>query len=116
MFVEVRSDEDDIDNIKNPLEKVTAGLLDSSGQQIPLQMVHVKCKLMDLLSQVNQTQVLLPQCLVKTNVFHTHIPCHCFVLFSKLGHHLSEIYQSELCAHRGQVCVSSGRFCSSVWL
>lgn len=55
MFVEVRSDEDDIDNIKNPLEKVTAGLLDSSGQQIPLQMVHVKCKLMDLLSQVNQT-------------------------------------------------------------
>uniref|UniRef100_A0A8P4GML0 Poly [ADP-ribose] polymerase n=1 Tax=Dicentrarchus labrax TaxID=13489 RepID=A0A8P4GML0_DICLA len=31
---------------------VTAGLLDSSGQQLPLQAVHVKCKLMDLLSQV----------------------------------------------------------------
>uniref|UniRef100_A0A3Q1JHS3 Poly [ADP-ribose] polymerase n=1 Tax=Anabas testudineus TaxID=64144 RepID=A0A3Q1JHS3_ANATE len=39
-------------DIKNPLEDVTAGLLDSSGQQLPLQAVHVKCKLMDLLSQV----------------------------------------------------------------
>ncbi|XP_075995061.1 protein mono-ADP-ribosyltransferase PARP4, partial [Genypterus blacodes] len=36
----------------NPLVDVTAGLLDSSGQQLPLQAVHVKCKLMDLLSQV----------------------------------------------------------------
>ncbi|XP_072301138.1 protein mono-ADP-ribosyltransferase PARP4 [Eucyclogobius newberryi] len=45
-------DEDNIDNIKNPLENVTAGLLNSSGQQIPLQAVHVKCKLMDLLAQV----------------------------------------------------------------
>uniref|UniRef100_A0A669EH35 Poly [ADP-ribose] polymerase n=1 Tax=Oreochromis niloticus TaxID=8128 RepID=A0A669EH35_ORENI len=35
-----------------PLIKVTAGLLDSTGQQLPLQAVHVKCKLMDLLSQV----------------------------------------------------------------
>uniref|UniRef100_A0A3B4UNQ4 Poly [ADP-ribose] polymerase n=1 Tax=Seriola dumerili TaxID=41447 RepID=A0A3B4UNQ4_SERDU len=39
-------------SIKNPLEDVTAGLLDSSGQQLPLQAVHVKCKLRDLLSQV----------------------------------------------------------------
>uniref|UniRef100_A0A8B9LMG0 Poly [ADP-ribose] polymerase n=1 Tax=Astyanax mexicanus TaxID=7994 RepID=A0A8B9LMG0_ASTMX len=31
---------------------VTAGLLDSSGQTLPLQAVHVRCKLMDLLSQV----------------------------------------------------------------
>lgn len=38
--------------VKNPLEDVKAGLLDSSGQQVPLQAVHVKCKLMDLLSQV----------------------------------------------------------------
>lgn len=38
--------------MKNPLEDVKAGLLDSSGQQLPLQAVHVKCKLMDLLSQV----------------------------------------------------------------
>nr|XP_054590936.1 protein mono-ADP-ribosyltransferase PARP4 isoform X2 [Nothobranchius furzeri] len=44
--------DEDMDNIKNPLEDVTAGLLDSSGQQLPLQAVHVKCKLMDLLSQV----------------------------------------------------------------
>ncbi|KAG7240419.1 hypothetical protein INR49_026990, partial [Caranx melampygus] len=40
------------EKVKNPLEDVTAGLLDSSGQQLPLQAVHVKCKLMDLLSQV----------------------------------------------------------------
>ncbi|KAM9487332.1 protein mono-ADP-ribosyltransferase PARP4 [Clarias gariepinus] len=37
---------------KNPLEDVTAGLLDSNGQTLPLQAVHVRCKLMDLLSQV----------------------------------------------------------------
>lgn len=43
-----------MENLKNPLEDVTAGLLDSSGQQLPLQAVHVKCKLMDLLSQVEQ--------------------------------------------------------------
>eukprot|EP00064_Thunnus_orientalis_P008537 superscaffoldBa00001022_g8560 len=50
---QVMSSEDDrIESIKNPLEDVTAGLLDSSGQQLPLQAVHVKCKLMDLLSQV----------------------------------------------------------------
>ncbi|KAM4731321.1 protein mono-ADP-ribosyltransferase PARP4 [Anableps anableps] len=44
--------EEDLENVKNPLEDVTAGLLDSSGQQLPLQAVHVKCRLMDLLSQV----------------------------------------------------------------
>ncbi|TSV41644.1 Poly [ADP-ribose] polymerase 4 [Bagarius yarrelli] len=37
---------------KNSLEDVTAGLLDSNGQTLPLQAVHVRCKLMDLLSQV----------------------------------------------------------------
>ncbi|KAF4087248.1 hypothetical protein AMELA_G00093690 [Ameiurus melas] len=37
---------------KNPLEEVTAGLLDSNGQKLPLQAVHVRSKLMDLLSQV----------------------------------------------------------------
>ncbi|XP_013770398.1 poly [ADP-ribose] polymerase 4 isoform X2 [Pundamilia nyererei] len=44
--------EDMFESSKNPLEEVTAGLLDSAGQQLPLQAVHVKCKLMDLLSQV----------------------------------------------------------------
>ncbi|KAJ0070205.1 hypothetical protein NL108_002520 [Boleophthalmus pectinirostris] len=44
--------EDGISDIKNPFENVTAGLLNSSGQQIPLQAVHIKCKLMDLLAQV----------------------------------------------------------------
>ncbi|XP_047670615.1 protein mono-ADP-ribosyltransferase PARP4 isoform X2 [Tachysurus fulvidraco] len=38
--------------IKNSLEGVTAGLLDGNGQTLPLQAVHVRCKLMDLLSQV----------------------------------------------------------------
>ncbi|XP_049451030.1 protein mono-ADP-ribosyltransferase PARP4 isoform X2 [Epinephelus fuscoguttatus] len=45
-------EDDGIENIKNPLEDVTAGLLDSSGQQLPLQGVHVKCRLRDLLTQV----------------------------------------------------------------
>ncbi|XP_041662697.1 protein mono-ADP-ribosyltransferase PARP4 [Cheilinus undulatus] len=49
---ELRSEDDGVDCVKNPLEDVTAGLLDSSGQQLPLQAVHVKCKLIDLLSQV----------------------------------------------------------------
>ncbi|CAL8240846.1 unnamed protein product [Merluccius merluccius] len=42
----------ELESEKNPLDDVTAGLLDSSGQQLPLQAVHMKCKLMDLLSQV----------------------------------------------------------------
>ncbi|KAE8299772.1 Poly [ADP-ribose] polymerase 4 [Larimichthys crocea] len=46
------SEDNGVEGIKNPLEDVTAGLLDSSGQQLPLEAVHVKCKLMDLLSQV----------------------------------------------------------------
>ncbi|XP_046700923.1 protein mono-ADP-ribosyltransferase PARP4 isoform X2 [Silurus meridionalis] len=37
---------------KNPLEEVTAGLLDSNGQTLPLKAVHVRCKLLDLISQV----------------------------------------------------------------
>uniref|UniRef100_A0A8C2EKX9 Poly [ADP-ribose] polymerase n=1 Tax=Cyprinus carpio TaxID=7962 RepID=A0A8C2EKX9_CYPCA len=37
---------------KNPLEEMNAGLLDSSGQKLPLQAVNVRCKLMDLLCQV----------------------------------------------------------------
>ncbi|KAM4558851.1 protein mono-ADP-ribosyltransferase PARP4 isoform 2-T2 [Odontesthes bonariensis] len=49
---ELSSEDEAAEDIKNPLEDVTAGLLDGSGQQLPLQAVHVKCKLMDLLSQV----------------------------------------------------------------
>uniref|UniRef100_A0A8B9LWM8 Poly [ADP-ribose] polymerase n=1 Tax=Astyanax mexicanus TaxID=7994 RepID=A0A8B9LWM8_ASTMX len=45
-------DTESLEMTKNPLEEVTAGLLDSSGQTLPLQAVHVRCKLMDLLSQV----------------------------------------------------------------
>ncbi|XP_070694423.1 protein mono-ADP-ribosyltransferase PARP4 [Pempheris klunzingeri] len=46
------SEVDGVESVKSPLEGVTAGLLDSSGQKLPLQAVHVKCKLVDLLSQV----------------------------------------------------------------
>ncbi|XP_062390725.1 protein mono-ADP-ribosyltransferase PARP4-like isoform X1 [Sardina pilchardus] len=45
-------DDGGFEDIKNPLDSVTAGLLDSAGQTLPLQAVHVKCKLVDLLSQV----------------------------------------------------------------
>ncbi|XP_029558577.1 protein mono-ADP-ribosyltransferase PARP4 isoform X1 [Salmo trutta] len=44
--------EEDLGSCKNPLEEVTAGLLDCSGQPLPLQAVHVRARLMDLLSQV----------------------------------------------------------------
>uniref|UniRef100_A0A8C7R8Y4 Poly [ADP-ribose] polymerase n=1 Tax=Oncorhynchus mykiss TaxID=8022 RepID=A0A8C7R8Y4_ONCMY len=44
--------EEDVGSCKNPLEEVTAGLLDCSGQPLPLQAVHVRARLMDLLSQV----------------------------------------------------------------
>uniref|UniRef100_A0A8C2ZWQ6 Poly [ADP-ribose] polymerase n=1 Tax=Cyclopterus lumpus TaxID=8103 RepID=A0A8C2ZWQ6_CYCLU len=49
---ESTQEEDEVESIKNPLADVKAGLMDSSGQQLPLQAVHVKCKLLDLLSQV----------------------------------------------------------------
>lgn len=54
--VELSLDDSVFEDIKNPLEEVTAGLLDSTGHQLPLQAVYVKCKLMDLLSQVKQNR------------------------------------------------------------
>ncbi|KAL0963604.1 hypothetical protein UPYG_G00308500 [Umbra pygmaea] len=44
--------EEDVGSCKNPLEEVTAGLLDSAGQPLPLQAIHIKTRLMDLLSKV----------------------------------------------------------------
>ncbi|XP_063069062.1 protein mono-ADP-ribosyltransferase PARP4-like [Engraulis encrasicolus] len=41
-----------LEDMENPLDSMAAGLLDSAGQKLPLQAVHVKCKLVDLLSQV----------------------------------------------------------------
>ncbi|XP_034041968.1 protein mono-ADP-ribosyltransferase PARP4 [Thalassophryne amazonica] len=46
------SNEDGVETSKDPLDDVAAGLMDSSGQQLPLQAVNIKCKLMDMLSQV----------------------------------------------------------------
>lgn len=54
VFAELFEDGDGVETVTNPLGDVTAGLQDSSGQQLPLQAVHVKCKLMDLLSQVGK--------------------------------------------------------------
>lgn len=54
MFAVIIEDADDMEAVTNPLDEVKAGLLDSSGKQLPLQAVHVKCKLMDLLSQVRK--------------------------------------------------------------
>ncbi|XP_045062443.1 protein mono-ADP-ribosyltransferase PARP4 isoform X2 [Coregonus clupeaformis] len=51
-LVSCGEDEEGVGRCKNPLEEVTAGLLDSSGQPLPLQAVHVRAKLMDLLCQV----------------------------------------------------------------
>uniref|UniRef100_A0A3Q4BV00 Poly [ADP-ribose] polymerase n=1 Tax=Mola mola TaxID=94237 RepID=A0A3Q4BV00_MOLML len=51
-IISLGEEENGVESIKDPLQDLTAGLLDSSGQQLPLQAVHVKCKLMDLLSQV----------------------------------------------------------------
>lgn len=52
---------DDVSNVEDPLTKVTVGLqmLDSSGQQLslPLQAVHVRAQMFDLVSQVVVFQV-----------------------------------------------------------
>ncbi len=45
-------DSEGLESTKDPLEEMNAGLLDSSGQKLPLQAVNVRCKLMDLLCQV----------------------------------------------------------------
>uniref|UniRef100_A0A8C1KZN5 Poly [ADP-ribose] polymerase n=1 Tax=Cyprinus carpio TaxID=7962 RepID=A0A8C1KZN5_CYPCA len=49
---EFHDDSEGLESTKNPLEEMKAGLLDSSGQKLPLQAVNVRCKLMDLLCQV----------------------------------------------------------------
>ncbi|XP_069011288.1 protein mono-ADP-ribosyltransferase PARP4 [Embiotoca jacksoni] len=57
-------DDNGVEYVKNPLADVAAGLLDSCGQQLPLQAVHVKCRLMDLLSQVIIFQKYTNRCAV----------------------------------------------------
>lgn len=54
VLAELFEDVDGVETVTNPLDNVTAGLQDGSGQQLPLEAVHVKCKLMDLLSQVRR--------------------------------------------------------------
>uniref|UniRef100_A0A8C1UVM7 Poly [ADP-ribose] polymerase n=1 Tax=Cyprinus carpio TaxID=7962 RepID=A0A8C1UVM7_CYPCA len=50
--INTHDDNEGLESTKNPLEEMNAGLLDSSGQKLPLQAVNVRCKLMDLLCQV----------------------------------------------------------------
>ncbi|XP_056611190.1 protein mono-ADP-ribosyltransferase PARP4 isoform X2 [Triplophysa dalaica] len=57
-------DSEGLECTKNPLEEMTAGLLDSSGQTLPLKAVHVRCKLMDLLCQVIVFQTYTNQSVV----------------------------------------------------
>ncbi|XP_073668033.1 protein mono-ADP-ribosyltransferase PARP4-like isoform X2 [Paramisgurnus dabryanus] len=45
-------DSEGLESTKNPLEEMTAGLLDSSGKTLPLKAVHVRCKLIDLFCEV----------------------------------------------------------------
>lgn len=114
LCVELSLGDDMFESSKNPLEEVTAGLLDSTGQQLPLQAVHVKCKLMDLLSQVT----------VAHRVFSVFSLLACWPTIwhlmrssvSLLGHHLPEIHKSELSAHWGKVCFPSRWFSCSVWV
>lgn len=53
MYAHVYVEDDGVESATAPQDGVKAGLLDGAGQQLPLQAVHVKAKLMDLLSQVN---------------------------------------------------------------
>ncbi len=55
-------DSEGLESTKDPLEEMNAGLLDSSGQKLPLQAVNVRCKLMDLLCQVWTASVWEKSC------------------------------------------------------
>ncbi|CAF88422.1 unnamed protein product, partial [Tetraodon nigroviridis] len=101
---ELQSEEAEV--VKNPVEDVKAGLLDSSGQQVPLQAVHVRCKLMDLLSQVGTRRSLSSALLIVGFVSRDGR------VSSLSGHHFSKIHQPEARTHRGQVCVSPERLSS----
>nr|XP_055072062.1 protein mono-ADP-ribosyltransferase PARP4-like isoform X3 [Misgurnus anguillicaudatus] len=54
-------DSEGLECTKNPLEEMTAGLLDSSGKTLPLKAVHVRCKLIDLFCEVIIFQTYLNQ-------------------------------------------------------
>ncbi|XP_073710917.1 protein mono-ADP-ribosyltransferase PARP4-like [Misgurnus anguillicaudatus] len=54
-------DSEGLESTKNPLEEMTAGLLDSSGKTLPLKAVHVRCKLIDLFCEVIIFQTYLNQ-------------------------------------------------------
>ncbi|TRY93758.1 hypothetical protein DNTS_023453 [Danionella cerebrum] len=54
-------DSDSLESTKNPLKEMDAGLLDSRGQKVPLKAVNVRCKMIDLLCQVNIFQTYTNQ-------------------------------------------------------
>uniref|UniRef100_A0A3B3BZ84 Poly [ADP-ribose] polymerase n=1 Tax=Oryzias melastigma TaxID=30732 RepID=A0A3B3BZ84_ORYME len=45
-------DEEQTEEVKNPRDDLKPGLQESSGLMLPLESIHVRCKLVDLLSQV----------------------------------------------------------------
>lgn len=107
MCAELGEEEKGVESIKDPLQDVKAGLLDSSGQQLPLQAVHVKCKLMDLLSQVGENAAKFMFCLCFLNTLPVSKLTGSFLsiwqykslVFHLLGHHFPKIYQPEPRGH-----------------
>ena len=53
IFSCVFTDIEDVADVKNPLDDVTAGLLTSGDQCVPLKSVHVRAKLLDLAASVS---------------------------------------------------------------
>ena len=51
-FIHTDIDLSDVTSIVDPLSKVEAGLKGSGGQPVPLQAVHIRAKLLDLVAQV----------------------------------------------------------------
>ncbi|KAF6733009.1 Poly [ADP-ribose] polymerase 4 [Oryzias melastigma] len=49
---ELEPDEEQTEEVKNPRDDLKPGLQESSGLMLPLESIHVRCKLIDLLSQV----------------------------------------------------------------
>ena len=42
----------DVQNVKNPLDKVKPGLMSKDDAEVPLKSVHVRAKLLDLAAKV----------------------------------------------------------------
>lgn len=53
IFLHVYTDIDDVQNVTDPLNKVTPGLILEGGKKsVPLRAVHVRARLLDMIGQV----------------------------------------------------------------